>query len=116
MAVTQYFNSEFMGRAKTEKISQTFGKGINKLNPESFIQITSDGPNINLYFLEFFAEKKGIRRTPTIDTNWNLGSVCYTGLEISVRHRTLSSMKFNMSSVIWSSNGWPVRHKILVSF
>ena len=41
MIVTQYFNSEFMGGAKAEKILQTFEKGINKLNPESFIQISS---------------------------------------------------------------------------
>ena len=69
MVVNQCFNSEFMGGTKSEKILQTFEKGINKLNPESFIQLSSDGPNVNLRFLEPFAEKKGIRRTPTIDTN-----------------------------------------------
>ena len=37
MVVTQYFNSEFMGGAKAEKMLQTFEKGIIKLNPESFI-------------------------------------------------------------------------------
>ena len=58
MVVTQYFNSEFMGGAKAEKILQTFEKGINKLIPESFIQISSDGPKVNLRFLELFAEKK----------------------------------------------------------
>ena len=41
MVVTRYFNSEFMGGVKGEKILQTFEKGINKLNPESFIQISS---------------------------------------------------------------------------
>ena len=78
MVVTQYFNSEFMGGAKAEKMLKTFEKGINKLNPESFIQISSDGPNVNLRFLEHYAEKKGIRRTPTTDTNWNLWSTYYT--------------------------------------
>ena len=38
------------------------------------------------------------------------------GLKINAGHRTLSGVKFNTSSVIWSSNGRPVRHKILVSF
>ena len=47
-----------MGGAKAEKILQTFEKGINKLNPESFIQISSNEPNVNLHFLELFAEKK----------------------------------------------------------
>ena len=37
-------------------------------------------------------------------------------LKISVGHWTLSGMKFNTSGVIWSSNGWHVPHKILVSF
>ena len=32
-----------MGRAKAEKILETFEKGISKLNSESFIQISSDG-------------------------------------------------------------------------
>ena len=41
MVGTRYFNTEFMGGAKAEKILQTFEKGINKLNPESFIQISS---------------------------------------------------------------------------
>ena len=58
MVATQYFNSEFMGGAKAEKILQTFEKGINKLNPESFIQIYSGGPKVSLCFLELFAEKR----------------------------------------------------------
>ena len=41
--------------------------------------------------------------------------VLSAGLRISVGHQMLSGVKFNMSGVIWSSNGQPVRHKILVS-
>ena len=66
MVVTWYFNSEFMGGAKAEKILQTFEKGINKPNPESFIQISSDGPNINLRFLELFAEKRESEELPPL--------------------------------------------------
>ena len=44
------------------------------------------------------------------------GDISKTGLKIDVRHRTLSGVKFNTSGVIWSSNGRPVRHKIIVSF
>ena len=58
MVVTRYFNSKFMGGAKAEKILQTFEKAINKLNPESFVQLSSDGPNVNLRFFERFAEKR----------------------------------------------------------
>ena len=66
MVVTQYFNSEFMGGAKTEKILQTFEKGINKLDPESFIQVSSDGPNFNSHFLEHFAEKRESEELPPL--------------------------------------------------
>ena len=81
MAVTQYFNSEFTGRAKAEKISQTFGKDINKLNPESFIQITSDGPNINLCFLELFAEKRELEELPLLIQIGTCGLYAIQGLK-----------------------------------
>ena len=54
MVVTQYFNSKFMGGAKAKKILQIFKKGINKPNPENFIQIFSDGSNVKFRFLERF--------------------------------------------------------------
>ena len=55
-----------MGGAKTEKILQTFEKGINKLDPESFIQVSSDGPNFNSHFLEHFAEKRESEELPPL--------------------------------------------------
>ena len=66
MVATQYFNSEFMGGAKAEKILQTFEKGINKLNPESFIQISSDGSSVNSRSLNFCAEKKESEELPSL--------------------------------------------------
>ena len=58
MVVTRYFNSKFMGGAKAEKILQIFKKGINKPNPENFIQVPSDGSNVKFRFLERFVEKR----------------------------------------------------------
>ena len=55
-----------MGGAKAVKVLQTFEKGINKLNPESFIEISSDGPNINLRFPELFAEKRESEELPPL--------------------------------------------------
>ena len=55
-----------MGRAKAEKTSQTFEKGINQLIPETFIQISSDGPNFNLCFLELFLEKREPEELPPL--------------------------------------------------
>ena len=55
-----------MGGAKAEKILQTFEKGINKLNPEGFIQISSDGHKVNLRFLERFTEKRKSEELPLL--------------------------------------------------
>ena len=55
-----------MGGAKAEKILRTFEKDINKLSPESFIQISSDGPNVNLRFLKLFAEKRESGELPPL--------------------------------------------------
>ena len=66
MVVAHHFNSKFMGGAKAEKILQTFEKVINKLNPESFIQISSDAPNVNLRFLELFTEKRESEELPPL--------------------------------------------------
>ena len=93
MLVTRYFNSEFKGSAKAEKILQTFEKSMNKFNLESFIQISSDGPNVNLHFLGLVAEKREPEEVPPLiqlgtcclhtihgsmkawvkNSNWNLG-------------------------------------------
>ena len=74
---------------------QTFEKGINKLNPESFIQNFSDEPDVNLRFLELFAEKRESAKLPPLiqtgtyglhtihgsmkaevkNSNWNIGKI-----------------------------------------
>ena len=77
IVVTWNFNFEFMGGTKAEKILQTFEKGINKLNPESFIQIFSDGPNVNLRFLERFVEKRELEELPTLIQIGNCGHILY---------------------------------------
>ena len=89
MVVTRYFNSEFLGGAKAEKILQTFEKGINKLNPESFIQISSDGPNVNLRFGELFAEKRDSKELPLL-------------IQIWISHTIHGSMKAGVKNSNWN--------------
>ena len=84
-----------MGRAKAERILKTIEKGINQLNPGTFIQISSDGPNVNLRFFERFSEKKeseelaslmqigtcglrtihGSMKAGVKNSNWNIGKI-----------------------------------------
>ena len=74
---------------------QTLEKGINKLNPESFIQNFSDEPDVNLRFLKLFAEKRESAKLPPLiqtgtcglhtihgsmkagvkNSNWNIGKI-----------------------------------------
>ena len=58
MAETRYLTSEFLGRAKAEDILESFMKAIAKLDDAKLLQIASDGPNVNLKFLELFDQKR----------------------------------------------------------
>ena len=58
MAQTRYHNSEFLGGAKAEQILENFIEGSKKLDPSKMLQVSSDGPNVNLKFLELYGEKR----------------------------------------------------------
>ena len=60
MVETRYLKSEFMGGAKAEQILETFESGIAKLKAEELLQLSSDGPNVNLKFLQLHTEKQSL--------------------------------------------------------
>lgn len=60
ISITRYMNSEFMGGANAEQILKTFLNGSKSVDPKSLMQISSDGPNVNLKFLSFFSEKRDL--------------------------------------------------------
>ena len=55
---TRYFNSEFLGGAKAEAILEAFQKATAKLDASKLLQVASDGPNVNLKFLELHRDKR----------------------------------------------------------
>ena len=59
---TCYLKSEFLA----EKILKTFEDGITKLKPQEFLQISEDGPNVNLKFLKLFSEKRAFHELPPL--------------------------------------------------
>ena len=68
MAETRYLKSEFMGGAKAEQILETFESGIAKLKAEELLQLSSDGPNVNLKFLKLHSEKReSLELSPVLD-------------------------------------------------
>ena len=54
----RYFNSSFLDRSTSTDIQEAFMSGIKELDKNNFLQISSDGPNLNLEFLELMAENR----------------------------------------------------------
>ena len=55
---TRYFDSLFHNGATATDIQEAFMSGIKELDKNNFLQISSDGPNVNLKFLELMAENR----------------------------------------------------------
>ena len=55
---TRYFDSSFLDGATPADIQEAFISGIKELDKNNFLQISSDGPNVNLDFLELMAENR----------------------------------------------------------
>jgi hypothetical protein len=49
--IDRYFGSEFLGHARAVDLLESFKSGTYKLIPEKLIQVSMDGPNVNLKFL-----------------------------------------------------------------
>ena len=90
IAETRYLKSEFMGGANAEQILKTFEDGIAKLKPQEILQISSDGPNVNLKFLEQFSENRVCELPQLV----NIGTC---GL-----HTMYGSMKSGVKKTGWS--------------
>ena len=55
---TRYLGLEFMGRSTAEDVLQTFLAGNSDLDQSKILQVASDGPNVNLLFLNNLAESR----------------------------------------------------------
>ena len=50
--LSQYLDSQFLGHATAIDLLQAFKKGTSKLNPYKLLQVSTDGPNVNLKFMQ----------------------------------------------------------------
>lgn len=50
--MTQYYNSAFLNHATVEILFNAFLKSLNDLNLRKLLQVSMDGPNVNLKFLK----------------------------------------------------------------
>ena len=55
---TRYVKSEFMGKAASNDVIAKFEAASSELERTKFVQVSSDGPNVNLKFLELLCEKR----------------------------------------------------------
>ena len=55
---THYYNSEFMGKASAQDIYEKADQCLEKLENNKLIQISSEGPNVNLAFLDILKKKR----------------------------------------------------------
>lgn len=54
---TEYFNSVFLDRATAQDLLDNFIAGITPLQPKNILQVSMDGPNVNLSFIKKLDEK-----------------------------------------------------------
>ena len=64
--MTRYLTSEFLQRAKCENLLQKFDNVISKLDGTKLLQISSDGPNVNLKFLRLMDVKRSELDAPPL--------------------------------------------------
>ena len=55
---SRYFDSSFLDGATATDIQEAFMSGIKELDKNNFLQISSDGSNVNLKYLELMAENR----------------------------------------------------------
>ena len=57
VVATRYYSSEFLGKSSANDICSHFELCLDPLEKEK-LQVSSDGPNVNLLFLKILAEKR----------------------------------------------------------
>ena len=66
IAISRYFDSRFMGGANAEQILETFTEATNNLDRKNLLQISSDGPNVNLKSLELHKNQRELDELPKL--------------------------------------------------
>ena len=55
---SRYYSSEVLGKTAAVNLLDSFIKCLSKLDKSKLIQVSSDGPNVNLAFLKLLNEKR----------------------------------------------------------
>ena len=90
---TRYFNSKFLGKAAARYIYRKFNECISELDEKNFLQVSSDGPKVNLVFLDLLNKHRSNNKLSRLI---NIGT---SGLQT-----IHSSMKHDEDSSWWKLN------------
>ena len=72
IARTRYLTSQYLGGSNAEQLLEAFEKAVGaKVEPSKLLQVSSDGPNVNLRFLQLLGEAK-IQRSTISCRHWDM--------------------------------------------
>ena len=57
VVATRYYRSEFLGKSSANDLCSHFEQCLGPLGKEKLLQVSSDGPTVNLLFLKALTEK-----------------------------------------------------------
>ena len=55
---TRYYHSEFMGKASAKDVFESFSACLSGISENKLLQVSSDGPKVNLSFLDLLEEDR----------------------------------------------------------
>ena len=90
---TWYLNSKFLGKVAGQDVYEKFNECISEVDENKLLQVSSDGPNVNLAFLDLLNEHRSDNELSRLI---NIGTC---GL-----HTTNNSMKHGENSSGWKLN------------
>ena len=85
---TRYFNSKFLGKAAAQDIYEKFNECISELDENKLLQVSSDGPNVNLAFLDLLNEHRSDNELSGLI---NIGTYSLRIIHNSIKHGENSS-------------------------
>ena len=85
---TRYFNSKFLGKAAAQDIYEKFNECISELDENKLLQVSSDGPNVNLAFLDLLNEHRSDNELSGLI---NIGTYSLHIIHNSIKHGENSS-------------------------
>ena len=97
---TSYWNSEFLGKASADNVFSKFNDCLSSLDRSEIFQVSSDGPNVNLAFLNLVHEN---RKDDLLDPLIDIGTCSFHTLHRSFQTEEKAT-DWNIKKLLSSMN------------